>query len=68
MINTSFNLAGEPNVLSAGDTVACLRRGGLDMMAIGDYLVQNPEPALGVTTGRYPAAQLEITFTPWNDR
>jgi len=25
------------------------------VLAIGDYLVQNPEPALGVTTGRHPA-------------
>lgn len=66
VINTSFNLAGEPNVLSAGDAVACFRRSGLDVLAIGDYLVENPEPAPAMTAGRHPAVQPEITFTPWN--
>lgn len=45
LINTSFNLAGEPNVFSARDAIATFQRGGLDVLAIGDYLVENPGAA-----------------------
>ncbi len=66
VINTSFNLAGEPNVLSASDAIACFQRGGLDVLAIDDYIVLNPDPAspLGVTAR--PAADPGVTFTPWD--
>lgn len=66
VINTSFNLAGEPNVLSASDAIACFERGGLDVLAIGDYIVQNPSPAPAAHVTARPASDPGVTFTPWD--
>jgi carbamoyltransferase len=38
VLNTSFNLAGEPIVCTPEDAVTTFRRSGLDALAIGDYL------------------------------
>lgn len=65
VINTSFNLAGEPNVFSARDAIATFQRGGLDVLAIGDYLVENPNPADSPLTAARSRPGLEINFTPW---
>jgi carbamoyltransferase len=65
VINTSFNLAGEPNVFSARDAIATFRRGGLDVLAIGDYLVENPEPASARPAGPAARPGRELNFTPW---
>jgi carbamoyltransferase len=40
VLNTSFNLSGEPIVRSAEDAVATFYNCGLDALAIGDYLLQ----------------------------
>ena len=39
LINTSFNLAGEPNVLSPRDAIGTFFRSGIDYLVLGDYLV-----------------------------
>lgn len=65
VINTSFNLAGEPNVFSARDAIATFQRGGLDVLAIGDYLVENPAAADAQLTAARSRPGLEIDFTPW---
>lgn len=43
LLNTSFNLAGEPVVCSARDAVRCFLRTGIDALAMGPYLVVKPE-------------------------
>jgi len=42
LINTSFNLHGEPIVCSPEDAIRCFLNGGLDYLAIGECLVKNP--------------------------
>lgn len=42
LINTSFNLHGEPIVCSPKDAVQSFLRGGIDYLAIGNYIVQHP--------------------------
>jgi carbamoyltransferase len=39
VLNTSFNLHGEPIVASPEDAIGVLRVSGADVMAMGDYLV-----------------------------
>lgn len=41
IINTSFNMHEEPIVCSPYDAVRAFMRGGLDYLAIGNYLVKN---------------------------
>ena len=38
LVNTSFNLAGEPMVCSPSDAVSTFLRSGLDALVMGDYL------------------------------
>jgi carbamoyltransferase len=64
VVNTSFNLAGEPNVFSAEDAVSTFSRGGLDVLAIGDFLVENPKAAARPTASRSRLGPV-LTFTPW---
>jgi carbamoyltransferase len=45
VINTSFNLAGEPIVHTAADAISSFRRSGLDVLALGDYLLEKPAVA-----------------------
>jgi Carbamoyltransferase C-terminus len=63
VVNTSFNLAGEPNVFTVDDAISTFLRGRLDVLAAGDHVVEHPEPA------EPPAASSrlgpELTFTPW---
>ncbi|MFN8524777.1 MAG: carbamoyltransferase C-terminal domain-containing protein [Chloroflexota bacterium] len=42
LINTSFNMHEEPIVGTAEDAVRTFRQGGLDYLAIGDFLVSAP--------------------------
>lgn len=44
LINTSFNMHGEPIVLFPRDAIRCFLNGALDYLAIGKYIV--PHPAL----------------------
>jgi len=43
VINTSFNVRGEPMVLSAKDAFKCFMGTGLDILAIGNYLLYKDE-------------------------
>jgi carbamoyltransferase len=43
LINTSFNVRGEPIVGSPDDAVRCFINTGIDLLAIGDYLVFKSE-------------------------
>ena len=42
LINTSFNMHGEPIVCSPDDAVKCFLNAELDYLAIGDHLVEHP--------------------------
>jgi carbamoyltransferase len=39
LLNTSFNLRGEPIVASPADAYSTFRRSGLDLLALGPYLI-----------------------------
>ena len=43
VLNTSFNLAGEPIVCTPADAVSTFRRSGLDALVAGDCLCLKPE-------------------------
>jgi carbamoyltransferase len=43
LINTSFNMHGEPIVCTPDDALRSFNDGKLDYLAIGDWLVANPE-------------------------
>jgi carbamoyltransferase len=43
LINTSYNMHGEPIVCSPQDALRSFQQGNLDYLAIGNYLVANPE-------------------------
>lgn len=43
IINTSFNMHGEPIVLTPADAVKSFLQGNLDYLAIGPYIVPHPE-------------------------
>jgi carbamoyltransferase len=46
LLNTSFNVAGDPIVNSAIDAYMTFRRCGIDVLAVGDSLVYKPHVAL----------------------
>ena len=48
IVNTSFNMHEEPIVCTPEDAIRAFKLGGLDYLAIGDYLIRNP--AKGETT------------------
>lgn len=43
LINTSFNMHGEPIVASPQDALRSFRQGALDYLAIGNWIVSNPD-------------------------
>ena len=43
VINTSFNMHEEPIVCTPGDAVRAFQQGHIDILAIGAYLVENPD-------------------------
>src|SRR5215207_1071779 len=47
LINTSFNMHGEPIVCTPEDALRSFNEGKLDYLAIGNWLVINPELKLG---------------------
>ena len=42
LINTSFNVSGEPIVRTAADAWQCFRHTGLDYLVVDDRLIRNP--------------------------
>jgi carbamoyltransferase len=53
VVNTSFNMHEEPIVCTPQDAVRSFVRGHLDYLALGPFLVENPQ--LGPVVGRPPA-------------
>ncbi len=59
MINTSFNIRGEPVVCSPNDAYRCFMATDIDVLVIGDFLLLKEEqpagnrPDLGAYLGRY---------------
>jgi carbamoyltransferase len=51
VLNTSFNIHGEPIVCTPSEAIDVFRRSGADALAIGPYFVERPTPA-GVAPGR----------------
>ena len=43
VLNTSFNIRGEPIVCSPKDAFKCFMGTGLDMIAIGNYLLEKKD-------------------------
>ncbi|MEU8539750.1 carbamoyltransferase N-terminal domain-containing protein [Streptomyces sp. NPDC048717] len=43
LLNTSFNMRGEPIVNSAADALACFVRSRLDILILGDFLVRRTD-------------------------
>lgn len=43
ILNTSFNIHGEPIIQSAADAIDVLKRSGLDALILGDYFVEKKE-------------------------
>jgi carbamoyltransferase len=52
VVNTSFNMHEEPIVCTPQDAVRSFMRGHLDYLAIGPFLVENPQ--LGPVVGHPP--------------
>jgi carbamoyltransferase len=44
LLNTSFNLHGEPIVSSPADAIDVMRRSGLNHLALGPFLISKPRP------------------------
>ena len=61
LVNTSFNVRGEPPVCSVADAYRCFMRTGMDYLVLGDYLVdkrqQPPLAADPVTRSRSSIAE-----------
>jgi carbamoyltransferase len=47
VLNTSFNIKGEPVVCSPSDALRCFFGTGLDVLVIGDYIVEKPVQETG---------------------
>jgi carbamoyltransferase len=47
LINTSFNMHGEPIVCTPGDALRSFNQGKLEFLAIGSWLVTNPNAISG---------------------
>ena len=43
LLNTSFN-ENEPNVCSPEEAIRCFQETGMDVLAIGPYLLERPQP------------------------
>jgi len=43
LVNTSFNVRGEPMVCSPEDAIACFLGSGMDVLVIGNYLLKKSE-------------------------
>ena len=46
VLNTSFNIHGEPLVCSPAEAIDVFLRSGADALAIGPFLVERPLPAV----------------------
>jgi len=66
LINTSFNLAGEPIVCSPEDAFNCFRESGMDVLVMGPFFVdRNQQDRLLLTPGSYPYMSLGRETAPY---
>jgi carbamoyltransferase len=59
LINTSFNMHGEPIVCTPEDAIRSYQQGNLEFLAIGDYLIKNQD-AINKRMSMTGEARLEI--------
>ena len=59
MINTSFNVRGEPPVCHPREAIACFLDTGIDVLALGNYVVEKSALPAGLLEKRKPR-----TFAP----
>ena len=52
LINTSFNLHEEPIVCSPSDALRAFQEGGLDYLALGNYLLKHPRLSTDIGCGK----------------
>ena len=43
LINTSFNLRGEPIVCTPEDAISCFQRSQMDCLVLENYVIEKPE-------------------------
>lgn len=61
LINTSFNVRGEPPVCTPEDAFHCFRATGLDLLVLGDHVVRKSDlPALSEAEQRSHAAAFAL--------
>jgi carbamoyltransferase len=66
LINTSFNLAGEPIVHTADDAISAFLRSDLDVLVVADMVAVKPETQRASRAPRHPSPP-RLGFTPWSD-
>ena len=49
VVNTSFNVRGEPIVCSPTNAFKCFMGTGLDVLAVGNYFLQKEKQPIAVT-------------------
>jgi carbamoyltransferase len=54
LVNTSFNVRGEPIVCTPEDAIRCFERTNIDVLALGDFLIEK-ESAADVEAGAWQA-------------
>jgi carbamoyltransferase len=59
LINTSFNVRGEPPVCHPREAIACFLDTGIDILALGNYVIEKSELPPGLLDKRKPR-----TFAP----
>ncbi|MCP2243371.1 carbamoyltransferase family protein [Lentzea aerocolonigenes] len=63
LINTSFNVAGKPIVLTSDDAVNTMLHSDLDVLVLDNLVIRRPRQP---TVSRYrTAADRPLSFTPW---
>jgi carbamoyltransferase len=62
IVNTSFNVRGEPIVCSPEDAISCFLQTDIDALVLGNYVVTDkPTPALDIEHGYARSDALEAT-------
>jgi carbamoyltransferase len=61
VINTSFNVRGEPIVCTPQDAIATFLKTGIDAMVMGDYVVTEKPTKVDFEAGMKQSIELEST-------
>lgn len=60
LLNTSFNVRGEPIIESPEQAYQCFMRTGLDLLVIGDFLLEKEKQPSGLETTGVKGAQARV--------